>query len=264
MFTTLVENDFKLNILLQLTKNLPKFEKLMANSESGYAKKTANFKDLIIRLKTLGDDYNPPKPKLSVEALEILSKNADDASRALSLVLPVYSKAVDEQELIFKSLNALITRSYNYLKAAIDNPSELQTAKTLADRLRGIGKNSISADGAAGPSKSRVSYDNRVENLKQYIDVLTTSKVYEPTQEDISIASFQTLLASMESNITAVAIAKTPVDDARRNRFNIFHTEQIGLIDTVLGVKSYIKASLNIDHPQRKHILALTFTRMKL
>lgn len=94
--------------------------------------------------------------------------------------------------------------------------------------------------------------------------MLTTSKVYEPTQEDISIASFQTLLASMESNITAVAIAKTPVDDARKNRFNIFHTEQIGLVDTVLGVKSYIKASLNIDHPQRKHILALTFTRMKL
>ncbi|TBO41312.1 hypothetical protein [Pedobacter kyonggii] len=76
----------------------------MANKESGYAKNAANLKDLVIRLKTLGDDYNPPKPKLSVEALEILSKNADDATRALSLVLPVYSKAVDEQELILRKI----------------------------------------------------------------------------------------------------------------------------------------------------------------
>jgi hypothetical protein len=76
----------------------------MANTESGYPKNAANLKDLIIRLKTLGVDYNPPKPKFSIEALEILSKNADDATRALSLVLPVYSKAVDEQELILNFL----------------------------------------------------------------------------------------------------------------------------------------------------------------
>jgi hypothetical protein len=134
----------------------------------------------------------------------------------------------------------------------------------LADHLRGMTKQSAAADGVVTHSHSRVSYDNKIENFKQYIDVLTTSKVYEPTQEDISIASFQTLLASMESNITAVALAKTPVDDARRKRFNVFHTEQIGLIDTVLGVKNYIKATLKKDHPQLKHILALTFKRVKL
>nr|WP_276900210.1 hypothetical protein [Pedobacter kyonggii] len=236
----------------------------MANSESGYAKKAANLKDLIIQLKTLGADYHPPKAAFEIKALEQLSTNADNIMRIFSQVLPVYSKAVDEQELIFKPLNNLITRSYNYLKAAIDNPAELQTAKTLANNLRGMTKKSTTADGAITHSHSRVSYDNRIENFKQYIDVLITSKIYAPNEADISIESLQTLLASMENNITAVAIAKTPVDDARKHRLNIFHAEQIGLVDIVLGVKSYIKASLKSDHPQRKHILALTFTRMKL
>lgn len=235
----------------------------MANTDSGYPINAANLKDLIIRSKTLGADYTPPKPKITIEALELLSKNAEEANRALSLVLPVYSNAVDEQEILFKPLAALITRSYNYFKVVVDNPDKLQTAKTLADRLKGMGKNSIAADGSDGPSKSRVSYDNRVENFKQYIDVLNTSKVYEPAQEDISIGTFQALLAKMETNITAVALAKAPVDDARKKRFNIFHGEK-GLIDTVLDVKNYIKAILKSDHPQRKHILGLTFTRLKL
>jgi len=93
---------------------------------------------------------------------------------------------------------------------------------------------------------------------------LITSKVYEPTEADINIASFQSLLSGMEANITAVALAKTPLDDARKNRLNFFYTEQTGLIDIVLGVKNYIKASLKNDHPQRKHILALNFSRVNL
>ncbi|MGM9476098.1 hypothetical protein ACS5PU_06700 [Pedobacter sp. GSP4] len=234
----------------------------MSNTESGFAKNAANLKDLIIRLKTLGDDYQPPQPKFSIDDLEQLSKSAEDATRAVSQVLPVYSKAVDDQELIFKPFSSLITRSYNYLKAAINNPAELQTAKTLADKLRGIGKKNTTAEEASLRINARVSYDARVENFKQYLDVLITSKVYQPVETDISIASFQNLLSSMEANITAVALAKTPVDDARKKRFTIFYAEQIGLIDIVLGVKNYIKASLKDDHPQRKHILALTFTRM--
>jgi hypothetical protein len=46
--------------LLLVAENCNK--KPMANSESGYSKKAANLKDLIIRLKTPGDDYNPPNP----------------------------------------------------------------------------------------------------------------------------------------------------------------------------------------------------------
>ncbi|MNK53120.1 hypothetical protein D3C87_720720 [compost metagenome] len=91
--------------------------------------------------------------------------------------------------------------------------------------------------------------------------MLIISKIYSPAEADISIEALQTLLISMESNITAVAIAKTPVDDARRNRFNAFYDKQSGLVIIVKGVKNYIKASLKSDHPQLKHILALTFSK---
>jgi len=232
----------------------------MASSETGYAKNAANAQDLIIRLKTLGTDYKPPKDVFEIKALENLSKGINDAMQQLNQVLPIYRKAVDEQEIIFKPLNNLITRSYNYLKAAIDHPDKLQTAKTLADQLRGVSKKSIIA-GAAVSSHTRTSYDNKIENFKHYINVLTTSGVYEPMEEDISIPSFQTLITAMENNITAVALAKTPVDDARQKRFTLFYAERTGLVDIVTGIKNYIRASLTKDHPGYKHILALSFKK---
>lgn len=63
----------------------------------------------------------------------------------------------------------------------------------------------------------------------------------------------------MESNIDAVARAKSPLNDARKKRFTIFYAEQIGLVDIATEVKNYIKAALKKDHPQYKYILALRF-----
>lgn len=234
----------------------------MSSSEGGYAKNAANLKDLIIRLETLGTDYKPPQPIYEIKALTQLSKAAEDASRAVSKVLPVYAKAVDEQELIFKPLGNLVTKSFNYLKAATTNAATLQTAKTLADKLRGIAKSKkISDDGTIQSHQSSKSYDNRIENLKQYIDVLITSDIYKPAEKEIGIEIFQKMLTSMENNITAVALAKTPVDEARKKRFEIFYAQPNGLIDIVTGVKSYIKAVLDKNHPQYKHIIALRFSR---
>lgn len=234
----------------------------MASSEGGYAKNAANLKDLVIRLKTLGNTYKPPQPAYEIKALEQLSKDAEAASRAVSKVLPVYAKAVDEQELIFKPLGSLITKSFNYLKAATKNAAELQTAKTIADRLRGVAKNrKINDDGTTSAHQSSTSYDNKIENFKQYIDVLAASPVYKPAEKEIGIAAFQTLLESMEHNITAVALAKTPVDEVRKKRFEIFYGQPNGLIDVVSGVKNYIKAALDKSHPQYKHLMGLTFTR---
>jgi hypothetical protein len=232
----------------------------MSSSESGYAKNAANLKDLILLLETLGKDYQPPKPKFELKELKQLSKNADEATRVVAQVLPVYRKAVDEQELIFKPLDNLVTRSFNYLKAAINNPAELQTAQTLARQVRGMTKKT-QIDGETVSSHSRLSYDNKIENFKQYIEVLTTSGVYSPKETDISIKTFQTLLAAMESNITAVARTKAPLNDAQKKRFTVFYTEQIGLVDIVTGVKNYIKASLKKDHPQYKYILDLKFNK---
>ncbi|KIA96368.1 hypothetical protein OC25_00975 [Pedobacter kyungheensis] len=240
----------------------------MSGTESGYTKNAANLNDLIIRLKTLGPAYQPPKDHFKIEALEKLAKEVEETNRILSKVSPVYSKAVDDQELIFKQLNNLITRSYNYVKVATDNPSELNTAKTLADKLRGVVKKSTSsnaaADGTKLPSQAKTSYDNRIEHLKQYIDVLSTSQVYKPAEEDLSIASLQTQLEKMQSSVNNVALIKPDIDDARRNRFNIFYDSQNNLIDTVQGVKTYIKASLKNDHPEKKYILGIPFKRLKM
>lgn len=233
----------------------------MSSSEGGYAKIAANLKDLIIRLETLGTDYKPPQPAYEIKALTQLSKDAEEASRVVSKVLPIYAKAVDEQELIFKPLNNLVTKSINYLKAATTNAATLQTAKTIADKLRGFARGTkTNEDGTIKSNHSSRSYDNRVENFKQYIDVLITIDCYNPAEKEISVETFQKLLVSMEDNITAVAIAKTPLDDARKKRFEVFYGQPNGLINVVTGVKNYIKAALNKSHPQYKHIIGLRFS----
>lgn len=68
----------------------------------------------------------------------------------------------------------------------------------------------------------------------------------------------------MESSVDAVAAAKPPVDESRSKRSNIFYGKKTGLIDTIMGIKTYLKASLKNDHPEKKHIMALKFKRLKI
>ncbi|GGI24687.1 hypothetical protein [Pedobacter mendelii] len=235
-------------------------------SETGNAKQLAGFEDFIAQITALGTLYNPPKPELRILNLQEKLTEAKIAMRDISIAMPPFSLAVDKQVLVFKSLNNKITRSLNYFKVCISNPKEIETAKSLADKIRGFQRKKkvpVSANKPANKSisQSRMSYDNRIENLKQYIDVLALSNVYLNPGNDIELDDLRIILNQMEDTNRTVAITKLPLEVVRKKRDIIFYAPVEGIADLVLSVKSYLKATLQKSNPFYNALMGFTFKK---
>lgn len=239
---------------------------MASTSETGNAKQLAGFEDFITQLLALGALYNPPKSELSISKLQEKLNEAKSAMRDISISTPPFSAAVDRQVLAFKFLNNKITRSLNYYKVCINNPMEIETAKSLADKIRGFQKKKKVFDGVDKPatrsiSQSRMSYDTRIENLKQYIDVLASSNVYVNPGNDIDLDDLRAILSDMEDTNRTVAITKIPLDVVRKNRDVIFYAPVEGIADLVLSVKSYLKATLKKNNPFYNSLMGFIFKK---
>lgn len=239
---------------------------MASTSETGYAKQLAEFEDFTKLLSALGEAYNPPKPELAITNLLEQLNAAKSAMREISAALPPYSAAVDKQNLAFKFLNDRVTRSLNYYKVAISNPSEIDTAKNLADKIRGKSNRAkavVAADAAAPKSisQSQQSYDSRIENLKQYIDVLIVSGVYNNPGSEIGIDDLNLMLNEMEAANAVVAEAKIPLDVARKKRAVIFYEPVTGIADLVSNAKRYVKATVPKTNPHYNSLTGITFKK---
>ncbi|UKT64499.1 hypothetical protein [Pedobacter mucosus] len=237
---------------------------MASTSELGNAKQLAGFEDFVTQLMALGTAYSPPKPELILANLQAQLTAGKAAMREISTTSPLYSIAVDNQELAFKSLNDKVTRSLNYFKVCVTNPEEIETAKSLADKIRGFNKKPKATTEPDAPetktiSRSQMSYDNRIENLKQYIDVLTASGVYVNPRNEIEIADFTVLLSEMEDTNRIVAETKLPLEVARSKRDLVFYTAVTGIAALVTNIKSYLKATLSKDNPYYDGLLGFAF-----
>lgn len=239
---------------------------MASTSEVGSAKQLAEFEDFVNQLTALGTVYNPPKPELAFANLKEQLTSAKNAMREISSAIPPYSTAVDKQTLAFKSLNDKITRSLNYYKVCIVNPEEIDTAKSLADKIRGVSKKAkIAIEGAVSETKkvsqSQMSYDSRIENLKQYIDVLTASGVYTSPGSGIELSDLAVLLKDMEESNRMVTETKAPLDLARNKRDGVLYTPKAGIADLVTNVKRYLKATLPKDNPHYNALAGFAFKK---
>ncbi|WP_316734872.1 hypothetical protein [Pedobacter aquatilis] len=238
---------------------------MASTSEVGFAKQLADYEDFLELLSKLDDLYMPPKRELSLANLRSHLTAAKEAMRAVSVAVPSYSTAVDKQTLAFSVLNDKITRSLNFYKVCISNPNEIDTAKNLANKIRGVSKKSKPVKDADTPKKnvsqSQVSFDSRIENLKQYIDVLSASGEYATSGSGIDIQDLNSILTEMEETNGNVATAKLPIEEARNKRYQIFYAPNSGLADLVTKVKRYLRATLAKDNPFYNAITGFSFRK---
>jgi hypothetical protein len=234
-----------------------------SNSETGHAKNVANFKDLIIHVKSLGSAYKPSKEGLLLANLQAQHTAAAASLVSVSKEMPVYQQAVDVKQAAFEPLYKLITRALNMFKASVENPPEVESASSLANKIRGFSKaKPVLAEGeepARTISTSQQSDDMVIANFQAFIEILAAHAAYQPNEADLKIASLKTLLASLEEKVAAVSVAETNVNIARNNRNSIIYSEGTGLVDLSASVKSYVKAAFTPNVANYKPIMSLEF-----
>lgn len=248
---------------------------MASTSETGHAKNVAHFEALISFCTDYGAAYNPTKASIKLTALNALLTTANTSLTAVNTALAPYGAALNAREAAFAPLSKLVTRIINALDASSVSKQVIADAKTIARKIQGRRASEVLPtvpDDPATPedesqksiSASQMSFDNRIQNFEQLVQLLTAQTGYAPNETDLKVTTLATLLASLKTKNTEAINALAPLSNARLSRNNTLYAAETGLVDTAAEVKKYVKSLYGATSPQFKQISGLKFTRSKI
>lgn len=235
----------------------PSAEKKISKSETGYAKNTANFVEMIIAVKSFGADYNPSAESLTIPGLETLRNKADEALILLQKADSIYRDSVNVRQTVFENMNSLITRIKGAVKSTGVDPKIIEEISALGKKITGRRISSSKNEGEK--SVSRMSVDSRTYNFRQLVIRLADIPEYKPNEADLTIESLNkyieilvTLTAELQGNLKNLS-------KARRERDEIMFSEETGLVPVAYRVKEYVKSIFGTSSAQFRSISGLKF-----
>lgn len=245
----------------------------MANtSEQGHNHNVVNFEKLIISCTSYGRAYNPSKTSLKIEAMQAQLTEAKGSLEATNAINSEYKNVVAARVAEFKTLDKLITRANNALKAS-DAPKEvIDSAQYFVRKLQGRRaapkkteeEKKVAADTGnkiVEISSSQMSYDSRLDNFDKYIKLLSSVIQYAPNEVDLKVTALIALHTNLKAKNLAVINAETALSNARITRNDIMYKDDIGLVDVVTDAKTYIKSVFGATSPKYKQVSNLKFTK---
>lgn len=241
--------------------------------ETGHAKNAATFEDLISFGTGYGATYNPSKAALKLPAMTTQLTGVNTALQAVKVAKTTYDNATNARELAFKPLKSLCTKIVNALAATEAAKQTVDDVKTTNNKIQGKRAKTIEKPSAEALAKgaepiktsstSQQSYDKLIDHFAQLIATLTAEPKYLPNENELKVATLNTMLADLRTKNTAVINATTTLSNARIARDKTLYAEITGLIDVALDVKQYVKSLFGASSPQYKQVSALKFSRSK-
>jgi len=249
----------------------------ISTSEKGHAKVTANFSRLITIAKRNSKVYKPANAKLKIPALETANAQGEQLVNNVSPNEKVYSVSVGKRHVVFDTIETNATGAYSSLDS-LDGVDEnlKKKAFTSLKKLKGTNKAastttaaaSVAADpsGAAAPSRkkhsvSQQSFDMKLKNFREFIDVLKLIPEYDPEEDELKIASLVALLDSATSINKKVDYDYSPYATALNLRDVFLYFKETGLVDLSKKLKSYIKSVKDISATDKEEAKGIPFSK---
>lgn len=227
---------------------------MASTSETGHAKNVATFEDLISFCTGYGVTYNPSKVALKLPALNTQLTAANAALQAVKTAKTTFDNATNAREIAFKPLKPLATKVVSALAATEATPQVVADVKSINNKIQGKRAKAVEkpADGEPVPktvSTSQQSYDKLIDHFTQMVATLTAEPKYLPNENELKLLALNTLLTDLKAKNTAVINANTGASNARIARDKSLYAEIIGLVDTALAVKLYVKSLFGATSP---------------
>lgn len=239
-------------------------------NEAGHAKNIANFSNYISIVTTFGGLYKPPIPVIEIAALQARLADFQAARDAVTPKASVEIIAFNARLEVFDSLSELVTRIVSAAAVGVNDQLFSNDLRTIARKLQGRRAKAKVIDDPLTPdvdeskqsiSASQMSYDNRIANFAELINLLTTSGLYNPNEDDLKIPALEALLAEMQAKNTAVITAVSEARAARINRDAVLYNDTDGIIALANLVKQYVKSLFGARSPQYRQLTALRFKK---
>jgi hypothetical protein len=244
---------------------------MASTTETGHAKNVATFEDLISFCTGYGATYNPSKAALKLPALNTQLTAASAALQAVKVAKTGFDNVTNARELAFKPLKSLATKIVNGLAATEATAQTVDDVKSTNNKIQGKRAKAVEkpdakalaagAEPVKTASTSQQSYDKLIDHFAQLIATLTAEPKYLPNENELKVATLNTLLTDLRAKNTAVISATTALSNARIARDKALYGETTGILDVAQDVKQYVKSLFGASSPQYKQVSGLKFTR---
>jgi hypothetical protein len=164
----------------------------------------------------------------------------------------------------------LSTKVVNALAATEATAQTVDDVKSTNNKIQGKRAKTVEKPNAkslaagAAPVKtastSQQSYDKLIDHFAQLIATLTAEPKYLPNENELKVATLNTLLTDLRTKNTAVISATTALSNARIARDTALYAETTGMLDVAQDVKQYVKSLSGASSPQYKQVSKLKFT----
>lgn len=243
----------------------------MPNTETGHAKNVANFQTIISYCTSYGSKYQPSPATLTVANLQTQWIAADEILDNCKTTETAFDNATDARRDFFADIKKLGTKVVNALIVSGVADSIVEGAKTINRKLQGQRATPLpepikAEDGVDITPKtisaSQQGFDSLVEHVTGLLELVSSQPEYNPNEEELKVASLQTYLAGLKTTNTNVINANTTWSNDRIERNRQLYAEKLGVVDTCLSVKSYIKSAFGATSPQYKQVGGLGFKKI--
>jgi hypothetical protein len=239
-------------------------------SESGDMKLLGNFSKLI-ELISVNPDYNPANALIKIPALNTQKAGGLAAITDLGAKEAAYKAIVNDRQLLFEGVPALMTRSGNMLKASGANQKILDDAKSVRRKITGQRKSPKVKDDPNAPQKeankthsvSQQSYESIVGNVADFVEIVATVPGYAPNEADLKVMGLSALVDDLKAKNEAVNVAFAALSVARGQRDQLLYSNDDSVVNNALLVKAYVRAAFGTDSQTFKSIKGIEFKRPK-
>lgn len=243
-----------------------------STSEKGHAKNLSSAQLLINVILQFGTVYNPSNPLLFLSNLQAIFNNALNKQALVNSLLPAYTYAVDNREILFAPLSKKITKLFKVFKASQGVSKVHETDfMTIARKIKGYRKTAIPASNPNPAdtnaalnhhSVSQMSYDQRINNFDILIAFLINTVGYNPNETEFQIATLQAEKFNFINATQTVGTTFIPLNKARSERNDIMYLADDNLVDTFNKAKDYLFTILDKNSAEYKAIARINFKKV--
>jgi hypothetical protein len=239
-------------------------------NEAGHAKNVANFANIVSIIASFGAVYNPSLPPIAPTALKASEGSFEAAMAAVTPKESAETIAVNARQEVFEPLSALVTRIASAAAVSVNDELFSNDLRTLARKLQGRRASAKLKNDPSTPavdeskqsvSASQMSFDNRIANFEQLINLLDTRGSYNPNENDLKLSALEARLADLKAKNTAAVNAVNEARAARIARDTILYNDADGILALANLVKKYTKSLFGAQSPQYRQLSAIQFRK---
>ncbi|HMK06982.1 MAG TPA: hypothetical protein VK476_05585, partial [Flavobacterium sp.] len=112
-------------------------------------------------------------------------------------------------------------------------------------------------------SSSQQSYDQLIQHFAGLVSVLVSESSYTPNEAELKITALNSKQIDLVAKNNNVSTAYAAISNSRIARNKTLYDDNIGLVDTALEVKKYIKSVFGATSPEFKEVNKIQFKNFK-